>query len=73
MQVDERGELSFRLLFPRVILQFQTPQAVVHAHGVGAAHIGSGRAAVRADIPRQFHQPVAVLSVLLEFGVAVRR
>ena len=62
----------FDLDFPRLIVQFQATQGIIHAGGSITAHPGGGCAAIGTDIPWQFHEPVAVLTALLELGMTVR-
>ena len=45
--------------------ELEAAQGFLHAGAFAAAHSGGGGATVRADIPWQFHQLVAVLATLL--------
>src|SRR5688500_12132501 len=66
------GYLLLYLHFPGLIIQLQAAQGFIHASRCVTAHPCRRSSAIGADIPRQFQEPVAVLTVLLEFSMATR-
>src|SRR6266540_1277621 len=61
----------FNLDFPGIIAQFQTAQRIIHTGDV-TPHPSCRCSTIRTNIPRQFHETVAVLTVLLELCMTVR-
>src|SRR5512140_2820537 len=51
--------------------EVQRLQRLVHTDARLLPHARHRRAAIWADIPRQFHQPVAMMTFLLQLGMAI--
>src|SRR5512140_2764181 len=63
--------VSLDFYFPGFFIHFQTAQGIIHTGTGIPAHSGGRCPAIRADVPGQLHELVAILAGLLEFSMTV--